>query len=236
MKKVSDYLDKLFDSLNTTSATPVDDTLSARSIAAGKVARHHNDWEPQIWERALTSAVKSPDTTSPSTAGLAAKDLVVNSILSEVGELKTAMLDTLNEMILKQKETAAAASAVTKRPMTKFGPFPWGPTPKPTPDPTEPYQKRLETLGQVFDMLTALGQEVATGGGPVAPAAANVTTAAPMPARTARSLEGPMRSVQMAVHQGYQSMPAGTEEVISAGAGRDPSSTHEGGGLNLKVR
>lgn len=237
MKKVSDYLDKLFESLNTTSATPVDDTPSVRSVAAvGKVARHHNDnnndWVPQTWERALTAAAATPDNTASSP--LAAKDLVVSSILSQVGELKTAMLDTLNEMMLKQKELAAAA-VVTKRPPIKFGPFPWGPTPKPTPDPTEPYQKRLETIGQVFDMLTSLGQEVATGGG--GSAAQNVTTVAPAiaPARTARSLEGGMRSVQMAVHQGYQSMPAGTEEVISAGAGRDPSSAHEGGGVNLKV-
>ncbi|KAF4527292.1 hypothetical protein B566_EDAN016080 [Ephemera danica] len=226
MKKVSDYLDKLFDSLNVTASPATEEGTVTRSLAA----RHQNDeWRQQEWVRAVTTAQTADTTNSP----LAAKDLVVNSILNEVGALKSAMMDTLNEMITKQKE-AAAATATTKKPM-KFGPFPWGPTPKPTPDPTEPYQKRLETLGQVFDMLTALGQEVATGSSVTPTAAASNSTTVSRVARGLPEQAASLRSVQMAMHQGYQSMPAGTEEVISAGAGRDPTTAHEGGGLNLKV-
>ena len=43
------------------------------------------------------------------------------------------------------------------------------------------------------------------------------------------------RSIKMAVHQGYQSLPPGTEEVLQAGGGSTPQK-HEGGGIMLQVR
>jgi len=44
-----------------------------------------------------------------------------------------------------------------------------------------------------------------------------------------------VRSIKMAVHQGYQSLPPGTEEVLQAGGGSTPEK-HEGGGIKLQVR
>jgi hypothetical protein len=215
--KVATFLSKLFSSLNITMGPG----------AAAKVARHSG--RPQTsWARdlltALPPALAAAPAPAPASPAATAdpKDMVINSILSEVAQLKTAFMDTLGDMLARQKEIAAAVP--TKKP--KFLP-PWVPTPPPTIDPMEPFQKRIDTLGQVFDMLTNLGK-VVTG-----PAAPSNGSAAPS-ARAVRSV--PMRSVQMAVHQGYQSMPPGTEEVISAGAGRDPDSNHEGGGLNLKVQ
>jgi hypothetical protein len=42
------------------------------------------------------------------------------------------------------------------------------------------------------------------------------------------------RSIKMAVHQGYQSLPPGSEELLQAGGGSTPQK-HEGGGLKLQV-
>ncbi|XP_059479014.1 uncharacterized protein LOC132198798 [Neocloeon triangulifer] len=198
--KVSEFLEKLFASKMTTPAP-----LAVRSLAA----RHHEHnphTDPEREERSLPPPPLNP------------KDMVINSILTEVSELKAALMDTVTDMVAKQKSLPYMPP---KKP--KILP-PWVPTPPPTPDPLEPYQKRLETLGQVFDMLTGLGQEV------TAPKNDTATTTT----RAVRSV--PARSVQLAVHQGYQSMPPGTEELVSVGAGRDPKSNHEGGGLNLKIK
>jgi hypothetical protein len=43
------------------------------------------------------------------------------------------------------------------------------------------------------------------------------------------------RSIKMAVHQGYQSLPPGSEELLQAGGGSTPQK-HEGGGIKLQVR
>ncbi|CAB3369593.1 Hypothetical predicted protein [Cloeon dipterum] len=207
VNKVSEFLEKLFASKMPTPAAP-----AARSLAA----RHHehNPYVDLERERSLPP---------PAGGAFSSKDMVLNSILSEVAELKGALMDTVTDMVAKQKSLPFVPPK-----KIKILP-PWVPTPPPTPDPLEPYQKRLETLGQVFDMLTGLGQDVTAPKNSTSPPAAGTTTT-----RTVRSI--PVRSVQMAVHQGHQSMPPGTEELISVGAGRDPNSAHEGGGLNLKIK
>ncbi|XP_067001264.2 uncharacterized protein [Anabrus simplex] len=43
------------------------------------------------------------------------------------------------------------------------------------------------------------------------------------------------RSIKMAVHQGYQSLPPGTEEIIETGGGSEVDN-HEGGGLKLQIK
>ncbi|CAB3369594.1 Hypothetical predicted protein [Cloeon dipterum] len=208
VNKVSEFLEKLFASKMPTPAAP-----AARSLAA----RHH-EHNPYV-------DLESRERSLPPPAGgaFSSKDMVLNSILSEVAELKGALMDTVTDMVAKQKSLPFVPPK-----KIKILP-PWVPTPPPTPDPLEPYQKRLETLGQVFDMLTGLGQDVTAPKNSTSPPAAGTTTT-----RTVRSI--PVRSVQMAVHQGHQSMPPGTEELISVGAGRDPNSAHEGGGLNLKIK
>lgn len=211
--KVATFLGKLFSSLNITMGPP-----AAGGAKVARRSRPQTSWVRDLLQTPPMAPAAAP-AAGPAPASPDPKDMVVNSILSEVAQLKTAFMDTLGDMLAKQKEIAAAAP--TKKP--KFLP-PWIPTPPPTADPMEPFQKRIDTLGQVFDMLTNLGKEVT---GPAAPTNGSTT-------RAVRSVS-PMRSVQMAVHQGYQSMPPGTEEVISAGAGRDPNSNNEGGGLNLKV-
>ncbi|KAJ9576013.1 hypothetical protein L9F63_007113 [Diploptera punctata] len=137
---------------------------------------------------------------------LTAKDKVVNTIITEMGGIKNNILDTLAELLAKQKEAAATpppTPAPKKKPGPPFGPGgpfgiggPFGPwaagaaatttTPKPTPNP-EPFQKKVEFLGQVFDLLTqlekdvteSLNQAVSEAAAMSAAAAAATTTAAP---------------------------------------------------------
>ncbi|PNF16386.1 hypothetical protein B7P43_G10494 [Cryptotermes secundus] len=49
------------------------------------------------------------------------------------------------------------------------------------------------------------------------------------------STDNKARSIKMAVHQGYQSLPPGSEELLQAGGGTTPQK-HEGGGLKLQIK
>jgi len=120
-----------------------------------------------------STAVQQP----PVDALLSAKDKIVDTIIAEMGGIKNNILDTLAELLAKQKE-AAATPPPTPAPKKLGPPFgPGGPfgiggpfaswaklatataTPKPTPDP-EPFQQKAEFLGQMFDTLTQLEKDV----------------------------------------------------------------------------
>lgn len=302
--KVSDFLDKLFDSLNL-NATAADDSdakndflrsLKPDDVSPNKIARSLND----------ASSI------------VAAKDAIVDTILSELSDLKSNMLDTLNDLITYQKTAAAAAAASTKKPFKPFaGVFPFA---KPTVDPTLPFKQRMTVLSQVFDMLTDLQRNITE-------AAKNATIASPDTENDSESSKIPSasggidtpsinatllnavlkrisaiqsadstyypvnpvkqspivnrallketpspwmpfsknlapavkrqvnddlspyleyedsndqhdhrqytRGVQMQMHQGYQSLPAGSVESVQAGGGSTPG--HQGGGIKLLV-
>ncbi|XP_011629474.1 uncharacterized protein LOC105421977 [Pogonomyrmex barbatus] len=306
--KVSDFLDKLFDSikLNATASEASDGSdaksdfmrsLKLDDISSDKIARSLDD-----------------------ASIAAAKDTIVDIILSELGELKSDMMATLNDLIAYEKAAAAAATTTTKKPFKPFaGIFPFA---KPTVDPTLPFQQRMAVLSQVFDMLTDLQRNISviaknattsTSDNPelpkvplaastigassindtllnailkkisaietVTPASYSVSYPASYPnIKTnpimSRALsKGPTsfwvsypdpnsasavkrqvdddslpyfeyennndrhdhrqytRGVQMQMHQGYQSLPAGSVESVQAGGGSTPG--HQGGGIKL---
>jgi hypothetical protein len=385
-QKVADFLDKLFTAIITNSSD--DATAAKRALTTADTTATEDsknflgdvngvyDSTTNLEDKTNTRAtyesgsftrrgVDGANDTSSSTAQqlpvdaiLNAKDKVVNTIIAEMGGIKNNILDTLAELVAKQKE-AAVTPAPKKKPGPPFGPggpygiggpfAPWAKlgaattTPKPTPDP-EPFQKKVEFLGQVFDTLIQLEKDVteelnqAAIDAATAAAATTATvlttpetkpTAAvsqanngttlidlirsklielanssapsqttgqatltqqvpkyaraikptlPSPAPTivdpsfwipdtadgdppgpgyyigkthsflsklfaskaatddddGAATDNKARSIKMAVHQGYQSLPPGSEELLQAGGGSTPQK-HEGGGLKLQV-
>ncbi|XP_028045243.1 uncharacterized protein LOC105833698 [Monomorium pharaonis] len=305
-QKVSDFLDKLFDSINAnvSEASNGSDVKSdfMRSLKP-------DDISPDKIARSLDDA--------PSIA--AAKDAIVDTILSELGDLKGDMMATLNDLIAYEKAVAAAA-APTKKPFKPFSSiFPFA---KPTMDPTLPFQQRMTVLSQVFDMLTDLQRNIsvvaknamATNAStpsnpelakvpltsnafsaspinntlldailkkisafenttpasysgsypasyPVSPVKGNTVMSRALPksptsfwvsypensaVKRQADDDSPYfgyenddrhdqrqykRGVQMQMHQGYQSLPAGSVESVQAGGGSTPG--HQGGGIKL---
>lgn len=384
-QKVADFLDKLFTAIINNES---DDTTAARrELAAGDktTAEDLKNFQGTVngVDDTTTNIQSKPDTPETSKCGpfkrrsvdtaddtsttaqqlpvdtlLSAKDKVVDTIIAEMGGIKNNILDTLAELLAKQKAAAVtpAPAPAPKKPGPPFGPGgpfgiggsfgPWAKlaaattTPKPTPDP-EPFQKKVEFLGQVFDTLTKLEKDVtealnqAVIEAAAVKAAATPTTPETKPTaaashtkngtdlidlirsklielansskpsetpgqatlsqvpKYARAIKptlpdpapatvdpafwtpdtaagvpvGPayyvgktqsflnnlfsrklatagedetaaankVRSIKMAVHQGYQSLPPGTEELVQAGGGSTPEQ-HEGGGIKLQVR
>ncbi|PSN55942.1 hypothetical protein C0J52_00453 [Blattella germanica] len=201
-EKVADFLDKLFDALvnNGTSdsiaakraldvatqAKTAEDLkafLGEISTVEENAAKLENELDARsAFERRSADDTNATDATGPSQlpvdALLSAKDKVTSTIIAEMGGIKNNIMDTLAELLAKQKEAAATpppTPAPKKKPGPPFGPGgpfgmggpfgAWGAaaatttTPKPTPDP-EPFQKKVEFLGQVFDTLTQLEKDV----------------------------------------------------------------------------
>jgi hypothetical protein len=204
-QKVADFLDKLFSAIINNGSD--DATAARRALAAGDktaaedlknfqgavngVEDSTTNFESKIDNREthesgpfIRRSVDTANDTSttahqlPVDALLNAKDKVVDTIIAQMGGIKNNILDTLAELLAKQKEAAATpppTPAPKKKPGPPFGPGgpygiggPFGPwaklatattTPKPTPDP-EPFQKKVEFLGQVFDTLTTLEKDV----------------------------------------------------------------------------
>lgn len=301
--KVSDFLDKLFNSIKLNATAPeTSDDSDAKSVFMRSL-------KPE--DISSDKIVRSLDDASSIAA---AKDAIADIILSELGDLKSDMMATLNDLITYEK--TAAASATAKKPFKPFaGIFPFA---KPTTDPTLPYQQRMTVLSQVFDMLTDLQRNISVvaknamatnASTPELPKVPLINDASPInntlldailkkisaietatpasysasyPASSvkgnpimSRALpKGPSsfwvsypensasavkrqvdddslpyfgyendndrhdhrqytRGVQMQMHQGYQSLPAGSVESVQAGGGSTPG--HQGGGINLLV-
>ncbi|KAG7211398.1 hypothetical protein KM043_010686 [Ampulex compressa] len=138
--KVLTFLDKLFENIKinkTTTADNVDSKDVTRSLSNNgtqvKIARAVQD---------LSSITNT-------------KDMIVDSILSELGDIKGNMITTLNDLIAYEKTMAPATTP--KKPFKPFAPGLW---PKPTVDPTLPFKQRMIMLGQMFDMLTDLQKNI----------------------------------------------------------------------------
>lgn len=296
--KVSDFLDKLFDSLK----------LNVTSDASDG-AKFMRSLKPED----LPTDKRSLDDAS---SIVAAKDAIVDAIMSELGDLKGDMIATLNDLIAYEK-AAAVAAATSKKPF-KPSPFSGFPFAKPTLDPTLPFKQRMAVLSQVFDMLTNLQKNITTvaksatsnnadassnselPNAPLAGAssinntllsailkkisAIDSATSAPSypsdlikenliasrtlpkepssiwvsypensyPSSVAKRQADLLpflgyenddhqrddhrpytRGVKMQMHQGYQSLPAGSVESVQAGGGSTPG--HQGGGIKLLV-
>ncbi|XP_020287227.1 uncharacterized protein LOC109856396 isoform X2 [Pseudomyrmex gracilis] len=293
--KVSDFLDKLFDSLKLNATSDASD--------GAKFMRSLKPEELSVDKRSLDDA----------SSVVAAKDAIVDAIMSELGDLKGDMIATLNDLIAYEKASAVAAAA-SKKPF-KPSPFSGFPFAKPTLDPTLPFKQRMTVLSQVFDMLTDLQKNITTAAksatsnnvdasnnpelpnAPLAGAssinntllsailkklsAIDTATSASYPSDfikenpiASRALskeptsiwvsypENPLsrakrqadllpflgyenddrqrdhrpytRGVKMQMHQGYQSLPAGSVESVQAGGGSTPG--HQGGGIKLLIQ
>ncbi|XP_018356053.1 PREDICTED: uncharacterized protein LOC108756616 [Trachymyrmex septentrionalis] len=307
-QKVSDFLDKLFNSINVTSLANDDSDAKSDFLRSLKPDDSSSDKIARSLDDASSIA--------------AAKDAIVDAILSELGNLKGDMIATLNDLIAYEK-SATAAAAKAKKPFKPFsGAFPFA---KPTIDPTLPFQQRMTALSQVFDMLTELQRNIsvvtknaiatnastpdnpelskvplangAVGASPINNTLLNailkkistVDSATPTSYSTSYSADpikensvmsralskGPTsfwvsypessapavkrqtdddslpyfgyendndrhdhsqyrRGVQMQMHQGYQSLPAGSVESVQAGGGSTPG--HQGGGIKLLIQ
>lgn len=294
IQKVSDFLDKLFNSIKLNATVQEADDSSAksnfmRSLKSDDILSNKN--------------ARSLDDASSTTT---VKDAIVDIIISELGNLKSNMIETLNDLIAYEKTMAATA----KRPFKPFsGMFPFA---KPIVDPTLPFQQRMAVLSQVFDMLTDLQKNITTvAKDSDTPNSSKESSKIPLinsasstnntlldailkkisiiePVTTASYLASPVkdnpiisralrkvptsswvsypensasavkrqvdddlqsylgyendarhdhkqytRGVKMQMHQGYQSLPAGSVESVEAGGGSTPE--HQGGGIKLLV-
>ncbi|XP_032665818.1 uncharacterized protein LOC116841683 isoform X2 [Odontomachus brunneus] len=148
--KVSDFLDKLFDSIKLNTTAKVADDSSDSSEAKSAFMMRSLKPDDAAAER---TARASQDLSAIETA----KDSVVDAILSELGNLKSDMMGTLSDLIAYEKASAAASAAAAKKPFKPFaGIFPS----KPTVDPTLPFQQRMTVLSQVFDTLIDLQRNI----------------------------------------------------------------------------
>ncbi|XP_076623706.1 uncharacterized protein LOC143343071 isoform X1 [Colletes latitarsis] len=303
--KVNDFLDKLFESLKLNKTMITSESESTKSDLARSTESDEGATEAKI--------VRSVDDLSSINA---AKDTIVNSILSELGDLKSNMVTTMNDLVAYEKSASAMS------PKKSFKPFAPGMWPKPTVDGTLPFQQKMAILSQVFDMLSELQKNITlavqsaikakmasaitskgtmnanypltsndflstTGSMPIdmnfldaiksklgtldydtpvsyglspnkfgpkmartlgkSPASfwvsypADATTAGKRqvdsdsePLMNEESNSGQKqetRGVKMQMHQGYQSLPAGSIESVQAGGGSTPE--HQGGGIKL---
>nr|XP_033340567.1 uncharacterized protein LOC117228723 isoform X1 [Megalopta genalis] len=291
--KVEDFLNKLFDSLklNKTAAASDSDTTSMKSEFLRSVKLDEDDAQVKV-------ARSIEDLSSIN----AAKDAIVDSIMSELGDLKTNMVTTMNDLVAYQKSTSTTAG---KKPFKPFTPGMW-PGMKPPIDGTLPFQQKMAVLSQVFDMLSDLQKNITlavqnvvnskmgssgisnsalvNNAMPTMPmnlglldalksklstfdyqvpttyAAASdkfginmvrslqktpgsfwVTypeekrevdsNAKPVIDEDSSAIHKETRGVKMQMHQGYQSLPAGSVETVQAGGGSTPD--HQGGGIKL---
>nr|CAD7592167.1 unnamed protein product [Timema genevievae] len=275
--KLSEFLDKLFGSLapqgtNDTSSAQKREVESPKEVAGlDSVLDVVDDVEDDLSRRSSSPAV-ALDTTL-----LDAKDNIVSTIISEMVGIKNSMLDTVADIIKKQKDLSAEVAGgfgPGKKPFASPYAAMWAPTPKPskpTPDPLEPFKQKIDLLSQQFDTLSKVQQDVTAAVNRAQESTTSVPTPAPLhsdaslldlilskldsynsstptgkkPVRTKTSRGVPedessrqlrdllSRSIKMAVHQGYQSLPPGSEEILQAGGGGSPD-TQEGGGLRLQ--
>ncbi|XP_076171429.1 uncharacterized protein LOC143148711 isoform X1 [Ptiloglossa arizonensis] len=144
-EKVGDFLDKLFDTLklNKTTITNKSDSTSIKNDLARSIKSDEGTTQAKI--------ARSIDDLSSINA---AKDTIVNSILSELGDLKSNMVTTMNDLVAYEK------SAATISPKKPFKPFASSMWPKPTTDGTLPFQQKMTILSQVFDMLSDLQKNI----------------------------------------------------------------------------
>ncbi|XP_066592350.1 uncharacterized protein [Prorops nasuta] len=294
-QKVSAFLEKLFDSL----------TLNKTADSTAKVAR-------SVDNTGNDESTRVARTLQDLTAISAAKDTIVDSIITELSELKSGMVKTMSDLIAYEKTTSPTAPGAKKPFKPPFASI-WA---KPAVDGTLQFQQKLAVLSQVFDMLTDLQKNITVAvqsaikdsadqaqaptsetsktivedsyGSPynlsffdalvkrmsamdtITPYAYSsdnpATSKLALRALPKTSLpfwqsypvadgsnvftkrsasndiealineaevpkEYSARAVNMQLHQGYQSLPAGTVESVQAGGGSTPG--HQGGGINL---
>ncbi|XP_063221628.1 uncharacterized protein LOC134530585 isoform X2 [Bacillus rossius redtenbacheri] len=263
MSKKAKFLQTLFSTLQTTPAPPADpvDVYSEKvNEFLDKLFSSLQVEQPSGVARRSALPVTSTD---PVSSLVEAKSKIVSSIIAEMTSVKNSMLDTVDDIVKKQKEVVTAASSFVpgKKPFASPYAGMWGGAAamgKPTPDPTAPLKQKLKFLDQLFDSLAKMEKDVTDSVNKVVSkqptnptpstdsillallkdrvqGMANSTSIGGSEEKKGLQEELQRRGIKMAVHQGYQSLPPGAEEILQAGGGGEADG-QEGGGLKLQIK
>lgn len=126
--KMSMYLDKLMDTINTAAAE--DATTDGPSL-----------------KRSLIG-----DDNKVNITGMSPKEAALTLLITELVDVKNDIVEAFADGVKAQK-TATPAKSYNPAAKSFKKPF-WGPKPSPTTDPVEPIQKRIDILNDIFDKIT----------------------------------------------------------------------------------
>ncbi|XP_008547859.1 uncharacterized protein LOC103571470 isoform X2 [Microplitis demolitor] len=150
--KVSIFLDKLFKSIANKTAAKAAAGFDATNIdfSSDVITRSLFNDVPDDTKNRVTRSVNDIQTLS------IAKDAIVDSIIAELGSLKTDMFDNFNDLIMAQKLSMSIGKKGVKS--TKAGS-----TSLDEPiriDYSIPYKQKMMLLSEVFDILTELQKNI----------------------------------------------------------------------------
>ncbi|KAK0085315.1 hypothetical protein PV325_005425 [Microctonus aethiopoides] len=157
--KVSTFLDKLVESikLNKIKTTSNETASNDVPLPESKSNFARSLIDSSVDKSKVTNSIDDLATIT------AAKDAIVDSIIAELGTLKTDMINNLDELILVEQAEVAKASSSSSTGKKPVKPFKaafaglWGPPPV---DPTLPFKQKMTMLSGVFDMLTELQKNI----------------------------------------------------------------------------
>lgn len=140
-EKVTEFLNKLFENLKLNKTmTFNDDNMKVKNVARSIISDKDN------------TQVKIARSVEDLSSINAAKDSIVNSILSELSDLKSNMITTMNDLISYEKSITSPTKS-----FKSFDPSSWS---KSLINGVFPFQQKMAILSQVFDMLTNLQKNI----------------------------------------------------------------------------
>lgn len=140
-EKVTEFLNKLFENLKLNKTmTFNDDNMNVKNVARSIISDKDN------------TQVKIARSVEDLSSINAAKDSIVNSILSELSDLKSNMITTMNDLISYEKSITSPTKS-----FKSFDPSSWS---KSLINGVFPFQQKMAILSQVFDMLTNLQKNI----------------------------------------------------------------------------
>lgn len=142
-EKVTEFLNKLFEHLKLNKTmTFNDDNMNIKNMAKSIISDEDN------------TQVKIARSIEDFSSINAAKDSIVNSILSELSDLKSNMITTMNDLISYEKSITSLSPTKSFK---SFDPSSWS---KSLVNGVFPFQQKMAILSQVFDMLTNLQKNI----------------------------------------------------------------------------
>ena len=140
-EKVTEFLNNLFENLKLNKTmTFNDDNMNVKNVARSIISDKDN------------TQVKIARSVEDLSSINAAKDSIVNSILSELSDLKSNMITTMNDLISYEKSITSPTKS-----FKSFDPSSWS---KSLINGVFPFQQKMAILSQVFDMLTNLQKNI----------------------------------------------------------------------------
>ncbi|XP_006624373.1 uncharacterized protein LOC102680871 [Apis dorsata] len=143
-EKVIKFLNRLFENLKLNKTmTFNDDNMNVDKNVARSIVSDENNTQVKI-----TRSVEDLSSIN------AAKDSIVNNILSELSDLKSNMITTMNDLISYEKSITSLSPTKSSK---SFDPSSWS---KSLVNGVFPFQQKMAILSQVFDMLTNLQKNI----------------------------------------------------------------------------